>query len=59
MESTSGCSRDRIKILTEVTDSEAVQDTFDGGSSGNEILWRNQMGNEADLLFTIPIGMPF
>ena len=22
-------------------------------------LWKNQMGNEVDLLFTIPIGMPF
>ena len=51
--------KDNIRDIDGSMASASLQLSPDGGTLNNDILWRKQMGKEADLMFTVTIGMPF
>ena len=52
-------SIDRIRYIDGITASESLQVLPDGGTLTNDIFVEKNMGKEADLLFTVIVGMPF
>ena len=48
-----------IRVIAGITAPESLQVSPDGVPSTNANFWRKNMGKEADLLFTVTIGMPF
>ena len=59
MGTTPRSSRDSIRAIDESTASASLQVSTDGGPLNNDIILDKQMGKEADLLFTVTVGIPF
>ena len=51
---------DSIRVTDGITSPESLQVSPNGVPSTNDIfVEKKKMGKEADLLFTVPVGMPF